>query len=48
VPEWTTTGDYTGDPEFAERFRAWMGKRWAVKDAAIERIRGEDGEKEPK
>jgi len=36
IPEGFAGGDYEGDPEFRERFQAWVNGLWLEKDARLE------------
>lgn len=38
IPEELVDGDYQGDPEFRQRFQAWVSELWAAKDERIDTI----------
>ncbi|MDZ7684761.1 MAG: hypothetical protein U5O39_06910 [Gammaproteobacteria bacterium] len=35
VPEHLRTGDYEADPEFREKFQAWIAECWKKKDERL-------------
>lgn len=35
VPAWASEGDYENDPQFRERFQAWISEIWSEKDALL-------------
>lgn len=39
---WLSTGDYTNDPAFRERFQGWLGGIWADKDALLGQLLGSE------
>ncbi|MEQ8797832.1 MAG: acetyltransferase [Salinisphaeraceae bacterium] len=44
IPEALRRGDYENDPDYAERFRAWLNELWAARDAEItQRMADTDG-----
>jgi 1-acyl-sn-glycerol-3-phosphate acyltransferase len=40
IPSWASRGDYENDPQFRERFQAWISELWAEKDALLARHYG--------
>ncbi|KEZ79281.1 acyltransferase [Salinisphaera hydrothermalis C41B8] len=42
VPQGLAEGDYGADPEYRERFKAWLGELWAEKDAEVAAIQNPD------
>ncbi|WP_101675648.1 acyltransferase [Alloalcanivorax mobilis] len=36
IPVWAAQGDYENDPEFRQRFQAWISEIWTEKDALLE------------
>lgn len=36
IPEWAWKGDYENDPQFRERFQAWISEIWTEKDALLD------------
>jgi len=36
IPAWAAQGDYQEDPEFRQRFQAWVSELWQAKDDLIE------------
>lgn len=38
VPQDLLSGDYSGDPQYRERFQAWVNALWARKDARLDRL----------
>ncbi|MGL4650569.1 MAG: acetyltransferase, partial [Caldilineaceae bacterium] len=39
IPNEFIEGDYTGDAEYRERFKAWLNGIWEEKDALLERLK---------
>lgn len=35
IPAWASQGDYENDPEFRQRFQAWISQIWSEKDALL-------------
>jgi hypothetical protein len=38
IPSEFAQGDYASDPQFRERFQAWVCELWQAKDALIEQL----------
>jgi 1-acyl-sn-glycerol-3-phosphate acyltransferase len=38
IPAELSSGDYTADPRFRQRFQAWVDEMWSDKDALIDRL----------
>lgn len=36
IPAWASQGDYENDPEFRQRFQAWISEIWSEKDALLQ------------
>ncbi|MGB5102903.1 MAG: acyltransferase [Steroidobacteraceae bacterium] len=42
IDDWMSSGDYTNDPAFRERFQGWLGGIWADKDALLGQLLGSE------